>query len=187
MGTLLLQLLLLQHHLRNVFALTNCSALNAYVQVTSPSNLSSTLGTLTSSYALFAPYSYYIPSTPLIALSSSDNPCSLDGIDTSLSGHMVLIFESDNCTSHYMVYVAQQSNATAVLLVNDDLSGGVVVIEEDHSLQGQDTQIPARSIPYEDGIALTDALSSGMAQSGETIHSVITVDHVPLFFVQGFL
>ena len=162
MGTLLIRIFLLLQHIQNVLSLTNCSAMNAYVQVTSPSNLSSTLGTITSSHALFAPYSYYIPSTQLVQLDSSDNPCSVDGISTSISNKMVLIFESDNCTSHYKVYVAEQYDATAVLLVNDDLSGGVITIVEDHSLQGQDTTIPARSIPYDDGVALSDALTSGM-------------------------
>ena len=139
----------------------NCSAINAYVQIISPSYLANR--TLTSSQALFPPYSYYIPSTELTQLSSTDNICNASEISTDLSNKIVLIFKSDgNCTDHYKVYVAEQNNAIAVLLAYDE--NEVINIIDDNTITGQGitTTIPMRSIPRDDGITLSDAITSGI-------------------------
>ena len=154
------------HHINIVSSLTNCSAINAYVQITSPSNLSTTLGTLTSSKALFSPYAYYIPSTELVQLDSTiDDICGTHGrgIETDIANKIVLIFEKDgNCSSHFKVLEAQEANAVAVLLANNDNSGGVINIIDDNSLQELETTIPMRSIPLQDGNTLSNELSSGL-------------------------
>lgn len=146
-----------------VSSITNCSALTSYVQITSPSNLSQTL---TSSQALFAPYSYYIPSTQLVKLNDSiDDICGNHGrgISSDISNKIVLIFESEgNCTNHFKVLQAQDANAIAVLLANNDNSGEVINIIDDNSLQDLETVIPMRSITLFDGNLLSNAISSGV-------------------------
>ena len=136
---------------------STCSAIDSYVQVMSSSNLTITL---TSSQALFPPYTYSVPFTELVTLdSSNDNICDEAGITTDISDKIVLLFEEiGNCTSHYKVYVAEQHGAIAVLLANDDLSGEVITIIDDEQIT---TTIPMRSIPRADGIFLRDELESG--------------------------
>ena len=147
----------------NIVSSTDCSALSSYVQITSPLNLSQTL---TSSKALFAPYTYYIPSTELVKLNDSiDDICGNNGrgISSDISNKIVLIFESEgNCTSHYKVLQAQDSNAVAVLLANNDNSGEVIDIIDDNSLQDLQTIIPMRSVTLFDGNLLSNAISSGI-------------------------
>ena len=133
---------------------TNCSAIDAYVQVVSSGNLSNTL---LSSQALFPPYKYHVSFTQLIALDSLiDDPCNPSGISTNIANKIVLLFESEgNCTNHYKVFVAEQNNAIGVILANTDLSGEVVPIIDDDSVT---TTIPMRSISYQNGVILQDEI-----------------------------
>ena len=137
---------------------TTCSAIDAYIQVSSSSSNLST--TLTSSQALFAPYKYYVPFTQLVVLHRSiDNICDRFGIKTDISNKIVLIFESHgNCSSHWKVNVAEDNKAIAVIIANNDISGEVVSIIDDEYVT---TTIPMRSIPYSDGIFLSDQIISG--------------------------
>ena len=135
-----------------------CSATDkSYVQVSS-SNASSTI---LSSQALFPPYTYYVPFTQLVTLSTTtDNICDPAGITTDISNKIVLIFEGiGNCSSHSKVYVAEQAGAIAVVLANNDISGEVVPVIDDDQVT---TTIPMRSIPRVDGISLRDDINSGL-------------------------
>merc|ERR1719295_2445564 len=117
----------------------NCSAIDSYVQVISSSNLSTTL---TSSQALFPPFTYSLPFTELIALDTSvDDVCSYYGIKSAdITGKVVLLFESEgDCTAHFKVAIAEHNGAAAVLLANSDLSGEVISIVDDESVS---TSIP---------------------------------------------
>ena len=146
-------------HIYLATSLLNCNASKAYVQITLPSSLSTTI---TSSKTAFPPHSYYyIPSTQLIQLNSStDDICSENGINSNISNKILLLFETttQDCSSHYQIYIAQQHNASAVLLANTDISTNSD-IEED----GITTSIPSRRIPYNDGLLLQNATLSAEA------------------------
>lgn len=131
----------------NIISSTNCSAIDAYVEIISTSNLINTT-TLLTSQALFPPYRYYVPFTELVVLDSTvDDSCDQSGISTDISNKIVLAFESEgSCSNHEKVYVAEQNNAIAILIANNDLSGGVTTIIDDDSIT---TTIPMRSITYE--------------------------------------
>eukprot|EP01084_Bolivina_argentea_P177953 307688_1 len=136
----------------------NCSALRSYVQVYTTSN-PDTGETITSSQALFAPHSYYIPETELVQLSASDDPCDEDSIDTVLTNKIVLLFsDTSSCSDHLQVYVAEQNGAKAVLMTSDDLT--VVNIIDDNSIYDS-TTIPMRGITLDKGTEISNALTAG--------------------------
>ena len=153
----------------------DCSAIDqSYVQYLSSSNISTTL---TSSQALFPPYKYYVPFTELVILdSSTDNVCDEVGISTDLSNKIVLIFEeTEGCSSHYKVYVAEVNGAIAVLLANSDASGLVFPIVDDDQVT---TSIPMRSIPRADGIILQNQINSGIDSDSINIMDKCQTFHV---------
>lgn len=136
---------------------SNCSAINAYVQIESTSSNNST--TLLSAQANFGPFTYFVPYTEIVLLDASDEICDVNGISSKLNDSIVLVFESDgSCSSRYKAFVAERNGATAVLIANTDLSGDVTPITGDDSIE---TTIPVRSIPYIDGLDLTIDILSG--------------------------
>ena len=138
---------------------TNCSAIDAYVQVlTTANNVSETYA---SAQALFPPCTYYVPYTELVMLNARDDDiCDATAITTDISNKIVLLFEGvGSCSSHYKVWVAERNGATAVLLAVLDGSGGASVIVTDDTVT---TTIPTRAISYTDGEELATMLSTGI-------------------------
>eukprot|EP01084_Bolivina_argentea_P152930 266669_1 len=166
MSTIHLSLLLFVCLITRIFSVdtTPCSAINTYVHITSLPSTHLNGTTLLSSHALFAPHSYYVPSTPLVSLDATeDDICDPIAINTNISNKIVLLFESTpNCSAQYKAYVAQQNGARAVLMVSNQPTDEVVPIAIDDASLPVLT-IPMRGISLEDGESLLTQIELGNA------------------------
>eukprot|EP01083_Nonionella_stella_P199339 731038_1 len=141
----------------------DCSGMKSYVGI-SPTSQSILSGTINpSSQALFAPFVYSVPPTPLVTLNASkDDICNPNAILTSdISNNIVLLFTYvGDCSVQYKVTVAQQNNATAVLIANN-MTDEVFNFVDDNDMNSVATYIPARGISFGVGHTLSNELDSG--------------------------
>eukprot|EP01083_Nonionella_stella_P291318 991314_1 len=117
-----------------------CSAMDSYIRISS--DIIDT--TILSSQALFPPYTYYIPSTPIIMLNTNDNPCDATQITTNITNKILLVYTSDKCSDYQKTYVAQQKGAIGVLIVIST-DNTVSTIPGDST---SNSTIPTRGISY---------------------------------------
>eukprot|EP01084_Bolivina_argentea_P236758 398027_1 len=94
-----------------------CSAMNSYIKLTSRITEGETL---LSSQALFPPNTYYVPSSPIISLSSNENICNISEITTDITNKILLISTSDLCSDYYKTHIAKQKGAIAIMIGLDE-------------------------------------------------------------------
>ena len=81
---------------------SGCSAINSYVQITSPIELQQTI---LSSQALFAPYNYYINSSQLVQLDDSIDDICTGKLSTNVENKVVLIqLSNGDCNNINKIY-----------------------------------------------------------------------------------
>merc|ERR1719203_363050 len=128
----------------------NCSAIDSYVQITSPKYLKQTLS---SGKALFTPYQYYIKPTQVVVLKTSDDVCSETAEwSTAVKNKIVLILPwhdiPSDCSEVMQVYVAQLHGARAVLLTDEVIKNvGSIHDIVDDQVYTSDGQLIRPSIP----------------------------------------
>eukprot|EP01083_Nonionella_stella_P049059 130851_1 len=142
-----------------------CSALKAYVEVSTTKNGTQDTFTMLSGQALFPPHSYYVNWTALVLLPTTDDICDQNSTSSiDITDRIVLLFESlGNCSVHSKVMWAQFNDASAVLMSNNDYSGVVHNIADDTTIDDQfdDTVIPVRSISKAESDRLQTFISTG--------------------------
>eukprot|EP01083_Nonionella_stella_P274303 930970_1 len=136
---------------------TLCSANTAYVEVSATKNTTRNTFTIHSTHALFPQHSYYVNWTDLVSISDTENVCNVTATSSiNITNRSVLLYESiGNCSVHTKVIWAQQNNAIAVLVANDEDTDIVYNATADQS------RIPIRSISKTEAQNVQDFMTSG--------------------------
>ena len=131
-----------------------CSAIDSYLQITFESQTQ----TLPSTKSLFAPYSYYIPPTHIISLSSSiaDDLCNQQ-LTINVAKKIVLLYPSTKCQTQFQIYILEENYADAVIVASTQL-----IIDPLPGPSNINTTIPTRQIPQNWANFITNKTDNGI-------------------------